>query len=229
MIFDLGFFLPLLAFSVVSSITPGPNVLMIMASSTNYGYARTLPHIFGVALGFPLMMLALGLGLSGIFASHLWVYDALKWLCLPVLLWMAWRIATAGVPQGAEIKSRSRSQRPLRMHEAMLFQWVNAQGLADRGERDLPLHQHRIPPLAASARHLHLLRPCRPALQFHLGGFWHRHPQIAALAARPPYRQWHFGRPLAGFHVAGTADELKYPRKNSPKSDYNEGQAASLG
>ena len=125
MIFDLGLLFPLLVFSVVSSITPGPNVLMIMASSTNYGYVRTLPHIFGVALGFPLMMLALGLGLSGVFASHLWIYDALKYLCLPVLLWMAWRIATAGAPENAEIKSGPHSRRPLRMYEAMLFQWVN--------------------------------------------------------------------------------------------------------
>ena len=60
MIFDLGLLFPLLVFSVVSSITPGPNVLMIMASSTNYGYVRSLPHIFGVALGFPLEDLSLG-------------------------------------------------------------------------------------------------------------------------------------------------------------------------
>ena len=128
MIFDLEFLLPILAFSVASSITPGPNVLMVMASSTNYGYVRTLPHIFGVTLGFPLMLLAIGLGLDDLFASRPWVYDATKYLCAPVLLWMAWRIASAGASVGASrdaAPAPADSGRPLRVYEAMLFQWVN--------------------------------------------------------------------------------------------------------
>ena len=38
----------LAAFSLVSSITPGPNNLMLMASGANFGFRRTLPHMMGV-------------------------------------------------------------------------------------------------------------------------------------------------------------------------------------
>ncbi len=128
MIVDLRFLLPVLAFALASSITPGPNTLMIMASSTNHGYVRTLPHILGVTLGFPLMLIALGLGLNDVFTSHPWVYDVLKYLCIPALLWIAWLIASARAPQhpqDAGGRPRSHSARPFRMYEAMLFQWIN--------------------------------------------------------------------------------------------------------
>ena len=128
MIFDLSFLLPVLVFSIASSITPGPNMIMVMASSTNYGYVHTLPHIFGISLDFPLMLITLGLGLDGIFATNLWVHDILKYLCLPMLVWMAWKIATANVHaphQGEKIQPDPDSKRPFKVHEAMLFQWFN--------------------------------------------------------------------------------------------------------
>jgi threonine/homoserine/homoserine lactone efflux protein len=34
-------------FALVSSITPGPNNLMLMASGANFGFRRTIPHMLG--------------------------------------------------------------------------------------------------------------------------------------------------------------------------------------
>ena len=43
-------FLALLLFSFVSSITPGPNNIMLFASGVNFGLRRTWPHAVGIAL-----------------------------------------------------------------------------------------------------------------------------------------------------------------------------------
>ncbi|MEQ9573605.1 MAG: LysE family translocator, partial [Nitratireductor sp.] len=37
-------FFALLVFAFVSSITPGPNTLMLLASGVNFGFWRTVPH-----------------------------------------------------------------------------------------------------------------------------------------------------------------------------------------
>ena len=59
----------LFLFALVTSITPGPNNLMLMASGANFGMARSLPHMLGVSLGHVLMTLVLGLWVIGVFQA----------------------------------------------------------------------------------------------------------------------------------------------------------------
>ncbi len=112
--------LPLIAFVVASTTTPGPNNLMVLASGANWGLARTLPHILGITLGFPVMILAVGLGISALFEAAPWLHAVLQFVAFAYLCWLAWRIATAGRP-GAETGIR----RPLNLWQAAAFQWVN--------------------------------------------------------------------------------------------------------
>jgi threonine/homoserine/homoserine lactone efflux protein len=60
----LDFTIPVLLFSLSTTITPGPNNIMVTASGTNFGYRRTIPHIFGIAIGLPLMIIVMGFGLG---------------------------------------------------------------------------------------------------------------------------------------------------------------------
>lgn len=53
----------LIAFAFVTSITPGPNNLMLMASGANFGFRRSIPHMLGIGLGFTIMVLLVGAGL----------------------------------------------------------------------------------------------------------------------------------------------------------------------
>ncbi|XXK34634.1 hypothetical protein ACMAY8_18680 [Rhodobacteraceae bacterium nBUS_22] len=53
------FTLTLLAAS--SAFTPGPNNALVAAPGVNFGYRRTLPHIFSIALGFAVMIFIIGL------------------------------------------------------------------------------------------------------------------------------------------------------------------------
>ena len=115
------FLLPFTIFAVAGSITPGPNNVMLTASGANYGFRRTLPHLLGICVGFPLMVAAIGLGLGRLFESVPAIHAVLKAAGSIYLLWLAWRVASA---RGATETESSRS-RPLSFFEAMAFQWVN--------------------------------------------------------------------------------------------------------
>jgi len=117
--------LPLIAFAFVTSITPGPNNLMLMASGANFGVRRTVPHMLGVALGFVFMAVIVGIGLAQVFVAVPALYTVLKVTSVVYLLYLAWKIATAPPPGEA-----SRSGRPMTFLAAAAFQWVNPKAWA---------------------------------------------------------------------------------------------------
>ncbi len=78
-------------FALVSSITPGPNNLMLLASGVNFGFRATLPHMMGINLGFMVLVLAVGVGLASLFAVFPWLYVVLKWGGAAYLLYLAWK------------------------------------------------------------------------------------------------------------------------------------------
>ena len=114
-------YIALAIFSFASSITPGPNNLMLMASGANYGIRRSLPHMMGVGIGFVFMVLMVGIGLVQIFESVSWSYLALKIISAVYLLYLAGRIATAAAPGEGEAESG----KPFTFWQAAAFQWGN--------------------------------------------------------------------------------------------------------
>ena len=119
--------LALAAFLFVSSITPGPNNLMLMASGANFGITRTLPHAGGVALGVIFMIIALGLGLMALFERFPVVHEALKYACAAYLCYLAWKIASAPTQLATSEKPQepAREGKPFTFLQAVAFQWVN--------------------------------------------------------------------------------------------------------
>lgn len=109
------------AFALVSSITPGPNNLMLMSSGANFGLRRTVPHALGVGIGFTLMIVLVGVGLMGLFDLFPILNTVLKVVSVAYLLWLAWKIANAAAPDTAG----SVGGKPMTFVQAMLFQWVN--------------------------------------------------------------------------------------------------------
>jgi threonine/homoserine/homoserine lactone efflux protein len=114
----------LATFAFVSSITPGPNNLMLMASGINFGVSRTIPHMLGVALGFTLMIILIGLGImqliEAIPGSTLFISVASGLY----LLYMAWKIATTNTSPAENAEAVAKSK-PFTFVQAALFQWVN--------------------------------------------------------------------------------------------------------
>lgn len=113
------------AFTLVASITPGPNNLMLMASGANFGFRRTVPHMLGITIGFIVMVALVGLGLMQVFDAYPVSYTVLKVVSFGYLLWLAWKIATASAPNGT-----SPAGRPMTFLQAAAFQWVNPKAWA---------------------------------------------------------------------------------------------------
>lgn len=110
----------LAGFAFASTWTPGPNNIMLASSGATFGYRATQPHAFGVALGFPVMMFFIALGLGELFKASPLFRELLKWGGAALMVYLGWRIATAGsAPEGS---SRAR---PFTFIEAAGFQWIN--------------------------------------------------------------------------------------------------------
>ncbi|MEX0285582.1 MAG: LysE family translocator [Paracoccaceae bacterium] len=115
----------LVLFAFVSSITPGPNNLMLMASGANFGLRRTVPHMLGIAGGFIAMILLVGAGLAQVFLVYPVANTVLKVCSVLYMLYLAWRIATAGA-----VKSGKTEGTPMTFWQAAAFQWVNPKAWA---------------------------------------------------------------------------------------------------
>lgn len=117
-------FAALAVFALVSSITPGPNNLMLMASGINFGLRRTVPHMLGVASGFTLMIVLIGLGIMQVFEALPGSITFITIVSGLYLLYMAWKIATTDTSPGQDGAAKSTSK-PFTFLQAALFQWVN--------------------------------------------------------------------------------------------------------
>lgn len=118
-------FLALLGFAFVTSITPGPNNMMLLASGVNFGFRRTIPHMLGISAGHSLMVFVVGLGLAGIFRAWPASLLALKVASVGYMLWLAWKIAHSAAPGEGRAKPV-----PMTFLQAAAFQWVNPKAWA---------------------------------------------------------------------------------------------------
>ncbi len=109
-------------FAFASSITPGPNNTMILASGVRFGLRRSLRHLAGICLGFGFMLVVVGLGLHSVLQTYPIVLDVLRYVGATYMLWLAWQLASAPVPQTAQTDGAAQ---PMGFFAATAFQWVN--------------------------------------------------------------------------------------------------------
>lgn len=116
-------FIALGLFALASSLTPGPNNLMLLASGANFGFRRSLPHIFGIGFGFVGLVVLTGVGLQRVFETWPLSHTILQGLSVVYLTWLAWKISQA--------EPRFDGQgTPMTFLQAAAFQWVNPKGWA---------------------------------------------------------------------------------------------------
>jgi hypothetical protein len=155
-------FLALLGFAFVTSVTPGPNNMMLLASGVNFGFRRTVPHMLGISIGHALMVFLVGLGLAGVFRAWPPALLVLKIASVAYMLWLAWKIAQSGSPGEGRAKAT-----PMTFLQAAAFQWVNPKGLGDGAGGGLGLC-HRAVGLGLRGRRRGVLAG-QPALGVGLG------------------------------------------------------------
>jgi len=109
-------------FAFITSITPGPNNALLMASGVRFGVKQTLPHLFGINLGFGLMFLIVGSVLPLLPEGSL---EYLNWVAIALLLYIAVKIATAST----SFEEQSITEKPWGFFRAAAFQWINPKAL----------------------------------------------------------------------------------------------------
>ena len=113
-------FLALLGLATAATWTPGPNNVMLTASGVNFGFRRTVPHIAGINTGFPVLIFLVAIGLGEIFAASPALRTGMRIGGAGLLLWFAWKTATAG-----RANAEPSATRPLSFVQAFAFQWIN--------------------------------------------------------------------------------------------------------
>jgi len=113
----------LAAYAFITSATPGPNNLMLMAAGANFGFRRSLPHMLGVGIGFMVLLFCVGLGIIQLFDAFPISHRILQVFSVIYLLYLALKIARAASPTAPETVAE-----PLSFLQAAAFQWVNPKG-----------------------------------------------------------------------------------------------------
>ena len=125
--------LALAGFAFVTSVSPGPGNLLLLASGVNFGFRRSLPLILGISLGFLTMVFLVGMGLGPLLQAYPPIYAVLKVACVGYVLWLAWKIARAA-PNGSAPalgpEGDNKAARPFGFLQAALLQWLNPKAWA---------------------------------------------------------------------------------------------------
>lgn len=117
--------------SIAMTFSPGPNNIMVLSSGVNYGFRKTLPHIWGIALGYPFMIFMTSLGIGALIYSYPVISTVLQWAGGMYMMYLAWQIANAQ-PMNSKSSQNEKenitnenTSKPLSFLQAVLFQWVN--------------------------------------------------------------------------------------------------------
>jgi|TARA_B100000965_G_scaffold181114_1_gene151116 threonine/homoserine/homoserine lactone efflux protein len=117
--FDPNLIFALISFYFVMYVTPGPNNAMVLTSGLKFGFSKTIPHMTGITIGHVLQLSLVCMGLGKIFQIFPQLQNILKILCALYLLYLGYKII------GSFSKIKEDKSRPLKFHEAALFQIVN--------------------------------------------------------------------------------------------------------
>ena len=107
-------------FALVTSITPGPNNIMLTASGANFGFKRTLPHVAGIIFGMMMLNVSVGLGLGTVFTQFPFLQQVLRIAGSAYLLWLAYKLLSF-----SSIGKQQEDAKPFSFFQAVAFQYIN--------------------------------------------------------------------------------------------------------
>lgn len=112
--------LPLATFAFVSSITPGPNNIMLTSSGILFGFVRSIPHMLGITVGFGVMLVLCAAGIGSLILAVPAIHVVLKLLGSGYLLYLAWHLRSMAFGEDERA-----SAKPMSFLGAALFQFAN--------------------------------------------------------------------------------------------------------
>lgn len=130
---DTAQLIAFMLYAVTATVTPGPNNFMLMMSGNLFGWRATLPHMVGVIAGFSFMLVCAVYGLTALLQEMPWLTWGVRIVGTAWLAWLGVKFILAALRPAADNDAQAPSSktaaRPLRIYEAMVFQWANPKSL----------------------------------------------------------------------------------------------------
>jgi len=125
----IGFdwFVALLLFVLVAGFTPGPNNIIALSIGFNYGYKKVIPHILGVSIGFPVMLMLIGTLLYPFMKRFEMLFTVLRYASILYIFYLAYKIATSNID---EKELEGSVKKPISFFQSLAFQWINPKAWA---------------------------------------------------------------------------------------------------
>lgn len=115
---------PMVSFMFVAAMTPGPNNIMLASSGINFGFWRSMPHLFGVIFGFSGLLVVAGISLELLLEYFPLFRTILRMMALGFIVYLAWQISNS-----SGIVKRKKQKKPQSFLEASSFQFINPKAL----------------------------------------------------------------------------------------------------
>ncbi len=112
--------LPLALFAFVSSITPGPNNIMLTSSGIRFGFMRSVPHMLGITVGFGSLLALCATGIGSLILAVPAIHLILKILGSGYLLYLAWQLRRMAFSEDDKGGAK-----PMSFFGAAAFQFAN--------------------------------------------------------------------------------------------------------
>ena len=109
----------LMIFMFVAACTPGPNNLLSSYSGFNFGIKKTLPLIYGVTFGFPILLIVINSGLIIIFKKFPTLQEVIKIIGSGFLIYLAYKVSLSKKNEDKQTNN------PAKFFNMLLFQFIN--------------------------------------------------------------------------------------------------------
>ncbi len=111
-------------FCMVTTLTPGPNNILLAHSGAHFGIKKTLPHVLGIRFGMTVLHLTILVGLGELFTAWPDLQQLLSLLACAYIIYIAIKIAANKTP-GTGTKGN-----PMSFFQAASFQLINPKSWA---------------------------------------------------------------------------------------------------
>ncbi len=111
----------MIIFAFIGAASPGPVNIIATTSSVNYGFKRTMGHIFGASAAYALIVFLVGLGLNQVLVANPLFSVTVKYLGAAFLLYLSYQIA---VGKSSNDSTKIQSPAPSVLH-GFLAQGLN--------------------------------------------------------------------------------------------------------
>ena len=109
----------LMIFMFVAAFTPGPNNLLSSYSGFNFGIKKTLPLIYGVTFGFPILLIVINSGLIIIFKKFPTLQEVIKIIGSGFLIYLAYKVSLSKKNEDKQTNN------PAKFFNMLIFQFIN--------------------------------------------------------------------------------------------------------